>query len=207
MAITCGVDDVSAVFTAINANTTAVAGLVIGTDVQAQDAELAAIAGLTSAADKGIQFTGSGTAAVYDLTTAGKALLDDADASAQRTTLGVAIGTNVQAYDADTVKYDVAGSFTTLQGITTVTSEDNSVAFNSGNNLSFTATAANITVTNQTVDKGGTLIIASADNITGWGAEFDWGKQSTPTDLTGVETFGYFISGASGADSIKIGRN
>lgn len=47
------------------------------------------IKALTSAADKGIQFTGAGTADIYDLTAAGKALLDDTDADAQRTTLGL----------------------------------------------------------------------------------------------------------------------
>ena len=40
-----------------------------------------------------------------DITTAGEALLTAADAAAQRTALGLAIGVNVQAYDADLTTY------------------------------------------------------------------------------------------------------
>jgi len=64
-------------------------GLVIGTDVQAFDAGLLSIAGLTTLADRSIYTTASDTYAVYTLTAAGRAILDDADASAQRTTLGL----------------------------------------------------------------------------------------------------------------------
>ena len=62
----------------------------VGAIAQPLDAELTAIAGLTSAADKIIRFTGSGAAEVITCTNAGRDLLDDANAAAMLTTLGAA---------------------------------------------------------------------------------------------------------------------
>ncbi len=59
-----------------------------GTDVQGYDADLAAIAALTSAADKFAYATGAGTWALADVTSFVRTLLDDADATTALGTLG-----------------------------------------------------------------------------------------------------------------------
>ena len=76
-------------------------GLAIGINVQAFNNNLNAIAGLATAADKGVYFTGSGTAATFTITAAARSLMDDTSAAGMQSTLGLVIGTNVQAYDAE----------------------------------------------------------------------------------------------------------
>lgn len=68
---------------------------------QPLDADLTAIAGLTSAANKVPYFTGSGTAAVADLTAYGRSVVAVADEAALKALVNLEIGTDVQAYDAE----------------------------------------------------------------------------------------------------------
>lgn len=89
--------------TAPNARTTL--GLAIGTNVQAYNVNLAAIAGLTSAANKGFYFTGSGTAATFDLTSFARTLLDDTDGPSMRATIGAEAATLLNGINTQTASY------------------------------------------------------------------------------------------------------
>ena len=97
-------------------------GLTIGTNIQAYDAGLQSIAGLTTAADKMIYTTALDTYAVTDLSAAGRALIDDASAGDQRTTLG--LGT-MATQNANSVA--ITGG--TISGITNISDTGNTLPF------------------------------------------------------------------------------
>ena len=133
-------------------------GVAIGTNVQAYDATLQSLSALGTAADKYAYTTGVDTWAEGSITAAGRAILDDADAAAQRTTLGLGTMATQDANNVTitggTMSFGVlsgraSGSFSDVTDQTGSVSTPTAVKFGTdeitGNGISVVTDGSNLT--------------------------------------------------------------
>jgi len=158
-------------------------------------------------------YTGSAWVAAYVsggsyLLTANNLSELTATASTVRTNLGLAIGTDVQAYDVDTAKTDVAQSFTAAQRGTVSALTDGATItpnFATGNNFSVTL-AGNRTLaspTNLTAGQHGSITItqdATGSRTLAYGSSWKFSGGTAPsltTTANAVDVLAYYVESAT----------
>jgi hypothetical protein len=146
-------------------------GLAIGTNVQAQDAGLQSIAGLTTSANQAIYTTGADTYATTSLTAYGRSLIDDADADTARTTLGLGTLATQSATVSGTHSGTSSGSNTgdqtiTLTGPVTGTGTGSFATSITAGAITEAALATNAVTTGKVLDGAITAAKLAADSTT-----------------------------------------
>jgi len=167
-----------------------------GATVIANDAVTYAKMQNVSATDRllGRSTAGAGDVEEITCTAAGRALLDDADASAQRTTLGLAIGTDVQAFDADNALTDTAQTYTATISATERTITASDFDLSTGNYWTCGAIAIP-NPTNQTAGTAGLIRVTAAPTSFGSHFDFPGGSYTAPTAFPAVVPFFVQASG------------
>lgn len=186
--------------------------LVIGADVQAFDAGLDSIAGLTTAADKMIFTTALDTYSVADLTAAGRAILDDVDASAQRTTLGVATTDDVLFNTLTATNNIVASADLIINGSLIMAIPTSTPLIPAGMHVPSVFEVAFITnsLERMRIDDIGNILIGTASG-TGAKLEVDGTAQfkgftSTAVSLVNINGTAPFTAQGTGAQVVLKGR-
>lgn len=160
-------------------------GVAIGSDVQAYDAGLNSIAGLTTSADQTIYATGSDTYATTSLTSFGRSLIDDADAATARTTLELGTLATQSGTFSGTHSGTTSGTNT---GDQTITLTGDVTGSGTG---SFAATIADDAVTTAKIaDANVTTDLIADDAVTGAKLADD---SSTVVDTTDPAAPGEFV--------------
>jgi hypothetical protein len=174
----------------------------------AATAALTSIGGLTPAADRLPYYDGASSAALATFTSFARNLLDDADAATARTTLGVTIGTNVQAYDATLA---ALAAYNT-NGILTQTAADTFTGRTISGGTGVTVTNGDGVSGNPSIAIGQTVATSSTPQFermgVGAAAVANVGITANNTALTGTVQIGSAgqPTGTSAATSFVVGQ-
>ena len=127
-------------------------------------------------------------------------------ASAARTALGVAIGSDVQAFDADTLKADTADTLTAPFRGTITTDNDLSFDQNVTNNFQCTPSGAGaLTFTNHTAGQSGFILLINSGGhaISAAGTTKINATDLTAISVAGTYTLSYFDNGTNAYVSVS----